>query len=89
MDVIQPVYPKQFREDVCSDVFAFDQPGTQTQNDSMTGETVGPNPSNELLGGVVGLVWNDYYATMTSNESVSKKMTRAICPSRVTGFLPF
>jgi hypothetical protein len=41
MRVVQPVSPKEFREEVFSDVFALDQPGNQTR------EMVGPNPSNE------------------------------------------
>jgi hypothetical protein len=63
--VAQPVCPTQFRTEVCTHVFAFDQPGPQIQNDSTTGEMVGPNPSNELIDGVVGVVWNDHHVMMT------------------------
>jgi hypothetical protein len=35
---------------------------------------VGPNPSNELIGGVVGVVWNDNYATMTRSCDKSKSL---------------
>jgi hypothetical protein len=64
IDVIQPACPKEFREEVSSDIFAFDQQGCQTQRDS-SGPMVGPSEENELIGGIVGVLWNDHYATMT------------------------
>jgi hypothetical protein len=64
LGAVQPVCPKEFRDEVFSDVFAFDQQGCQTDRDS-TGTFVGPGEVNELIGGVVGLLWNDHYVTMT------------------------
>jgi hypothetical protein len=64
-DLIKPICPKHFKDEVHSDVSAFDRPGLQTQNDSTTGEPIIPGEGNELIGGVVGVTWNDDYATTT------------------------
>jgi hypothetical protein len=64
-DAVKPVSPMEFRQEVFLDVFAFNQIGFQTENDSTRGETMSPNASNKLLGGMVGVLWNDHYITMT------------------------
>jgi hypothetical protein len=42
-------------------VCAFDQPGYQTDTDSTTGETILPDEGNQLLGGVVGVIWSEIF----------------------------
>jgi hypothetical protein len=54
-------------KEVASDVFAFNQPGTQCRADPVTGEVTEPNPEGDLISAVVGVVWNDHYATMTGS----------------------
>jgi hypothetical protein len=39
---------------------------------TMTGETILPDESNELLGGVVGVIWSDNQVTMTCATDKSK-----------------
>jgi hypothetical protein len=72
IDVIRPVCPKEFQEEVHSNVFAFDQPGFQTQSDSKTGETIVPSEDDELIAGIVGVVWNGHYPTTTRSAGQGK-----------------
>jgi hypothetical protein len=60
-----PESPMEFKDEVHSDVCAFDQPGFQTQTDSTTRKTIVPGEGNELLGGVIGVISNDHHVTMT------------------------
>jgi hypothetical protein len=55
----------EFKDECVMDVCAFDQPGYQTDTDSTTGGTILPHESNELLGGVVGVIWSEKHVTMT------------------------
>jgi hypothetical protein len=65
LDEIRPVCPLEFKGEVHSDVCAFDRPGFQTHTDSTTGETIILGEGNGRLGGALGVIWNDHYATMT------------------------
>jgi hypothetical protein len=62
---IQPVCSKVFKDECSLDVNAFDQPGCQSHTDSATGETILPDEGNDLLGGVIGVIWSDKHVTMT------------------------
>jgi hypothetical protein len=54
----------------------FDHPGFRTQIDSETGETILPGEVNQLLLGVIGVIWSDHHVTMTrfADENVSPEM---------------
>jgi hypothetical protein len=77
LGVVQPVFPKEFRAGVLSDVFAFDQKGCKTGRDS-TVAIIGPSEENELVSEVVGILWNDHHVTMTRycrKAKTDKEMT--------------
>jgi hypothetical protein len=73
---IEPVCPKEFKDETHMDVCAFDQPGFQTHTDSRTGETVLSGEGNELLAGVIGVIWSDHHVTMThcTDKNVAPEM---------------
>jgi hypothetical protein len=62
---VEPVCPEEFKDEVRSDIYAFDQPGYESQTGSTTGETIEAGEGNELLRGVISVVWNDRHVTMT------------------------
>jgi hypothetical protein len=62
---VERVCPMEFKDEVRSDVCVFDQHGYQSQIDSTTGEIIVAFEGNELLGGAIEVVWNDYHVIMT------------------------
>jgi hypothetical protein len=62
---VQPVSPIEFKEDVRMDVCGFDQQRWQCDTDPTTSQEILPDEGNELLGGIVGVVWSNRQVTMT------------------------
>jgi hypothetical protein len=62
---IQPISPTQSKDEVHSDIMAFDMSGAQYTTGNETKEVKQPRPNNDLIGATAGVLWNDHHVTMT------------------------
>jgi hypothetical protein len=63
---VEAVCRRDFKDDVTSmEITAFDCRVFRFQIDPVTGERIEAHAENQLIGGVVGVVWNSNHVTMT------------------------
>jgi hypothetical protein len=92
-----PVFPKDFKEAIGTDVWMIDQIGTQHRTDPATDSENGPESDPELASIATGCVWNSHYVTLinrgdmeaTSGMTVLEQFALAVTLIPAGKYVPY